>query len=131
MTPTMGVALSWPVMLSIALGAVLGAWSRHLLAVLFNRPGQFLPWGTLTANLVGGLLIGMALAWFNRRPELAAAWRPLMVTGFLGALTTFSTFSAESLQLLQRGAIVHALGHSAAHLFGSLLAAAIGWRLLR
>lgn len=127
----MSAPFSWPILLAIATGAVVGAWSRYLLAVLFNRPGQWLPWGTFVANVIGGLMIGMALAWFERRPETAAAWRPLLITGFLGALTTFSTFSAESLQLLQRGAIVQAFGHSVAHLVGSLLAAAIGWRWLR
>ncbi|HMS79120.1 MAG TPA: CrcB family protein, partial [Burkholderiaceae bacterium] len=79
-----------------------------------------MPWGTLAANVVGGLAIGAALAVFERRPELSAAWRPFLVTGLLGALTTFSTFSAESLQLIQRGALGHALLHTGAHLLGSL-----------
>ena len=118
-------------LLAIAIGAVLGAWARWGLAIWLNRAGQSVPGGTLVANLLGGLMIGMALAAFERRPEWAAAWRPFFVTGFLGALTTFSTFSAESLQLIQRGAMLQSLLHSALHLFGSLFAAALGWRLMR
>ncbi|HYF25447.1 MAG TPA: fluoride efflux transporter CrcB [Baekduia sp.] len=117
--------------LAVAAGAALGAWARWGLALALNRAGQPLPWGTLVANVVGGLAIGAALAAFERRPELADAWRPFVVTGFLGAMTTFSTFSAESLAMLQRGAVGPALAHSALHLAGSLGAAAIGWRLLR
>ena len=119
-------------LLAIGAGAVLGAWSRWGLSVWLNRATQplSLPLGTLVANLVGGLLIGAFLGALERRPEWAAL-RPFLVTGFLGALTTFSTFSAESLALIQRGAWAHALGHTLAHTLGSLLAAAIGWRLLR
>lgn len=127
-----GVAgpLSASVLGAIGVGAVLGAWSRHALSVMLNRPGQLIPWGTVTANLVGGLLIGLILASFSRKPEWESAWRPLLVTGFLGALTTFSTFSAESLTLLHRGAFGTALVHSALHLLGSLGAAWLGWRLV-
>ena len=117
--------------LAIAGGAVLGAWGRWLLGLALNRAGQPMPWGTLAANVAGGLLIGAALALFERRPELGAAWRPFFVTGFLGALTTFSTFSAESLLMIQRGAVWHALAHTALHLAGALGAAALGWRLAR
>ncbi|MEI8304265.1 MAG: fluoride efflux transporter CrcB [Burkholderiales bacterium] len=117
--------------LAVAAGAVLGAWSRWLLALWLNRPGSALPLGTLTANLAGGLLVGMALAWFESHPGMSPAWRLFAVTGFLGALTTFSTFSAESLALVQRGALGAAVLHSAVHLAGCLAAAALGWRLLR
>lgn len=117
--------------LAVAAGAVLGAWSRWLLGLWLNRPGAALPLGTLTANLAGGLLVGMALAWFESHPGLSPAWRLFAVTGFLGALTTFSTFSAESLLLVQRGELGVALLHSAVHLLGCLGAAALGWRLLR
>lgn len=119
------------VWIAIGAGAVLGAWGRWLLGLALNRAGQPMPWGTLVANLVGGLLIGALLALFERRPELAAAWRPFLVTGFLGALTTFSTFSAESLLMIQRGAFWHAFAHAALHLAGALGAAALGWRLAR
>lgn len=115
---------------AIGLGAVLGAWSRWGLSVWLNRPGAMVPWGTLVANLVGGLLIGAALALIERRPEWGAL-RPLLITGFLGALTTFSTFSAESLALIQRGAWAGAFVHTLAHTVGALVATGIGWRLLR
>ena len=88
-----------------------------------------MPWGTLLANLAGGLLIGVAVAWFTRHPQLDPAWRLFAITGFLGALTTFSSFSIESLGMLQRGAFGLALAHTGLHLFGSLAAAAIGYRL--
>jgi len=116
--------------IAIAAGAVLGAWARWLLGLALNRAGHPMPWGTLAANLIGGLLIGMALALFARRPELAGAWRPFVLTGFLGALTTFSTFSAESFAMIQRGAWAMAAVHSMAHLAGTLAATALGWRLL-
>lgn len=114
---------------AIAGGAVLGAWMRWGLSVALNRFNPSLPYGTLAANLLGGLAIGAATAFFERH-ESASAWRPFMVTGFLGALTTFSTFSAESLSLLQRGAFGAALLHSAVHMLGSLGAAWLGWRLV-
>jgi CrcB protein len=108
------------VWLSIAAGAVLGAWSRWLLGLLFNRSGHLMPWGTLLVNVAGGFVIGMALAVFERRPDLAAAWRPFLVTGFLGALTTFSSFSAEVVGMLQQGRFALAAGNAALHLLGSL-----------
>lgn len=114
---------------AIAAGAVLGAWLRFALGALLNRSLEALPLGTLVANLLGGLLIGAAIAWLARHPELSPLWRLFLVTGFMGALTTFSTFSAESLELLQRGSFGWALLHTGLHLFGSLAAAAIGFRL--
>jgi CrcB protein len=113
----------------VGVGAALGAWLRWGLSLLLNPAHPHLPLGTWVANLAGGLLIGASLAWFSRHPEVDAAWRLTLVTGFLGALTTFSTFSIESFLLLQRGQIGWALLHSAAHLFGSLAAAAVGYRI--
>jgi fluoride exporter len=115
---------------AIAAGAVGGAWLRFGLGLWLNPLHPQIPLGTWAANLIGGLLVGAALAWFVRHPEVAPAWRLFAVTGFLGALTTFSTFSVESLQLLQRGEAGWALLHSALHLAGSLAAAAIGYRTL-
>lgn len=114
---------------AIAAGAVLGAWLRFALGALLNRSIEALPLGTLVANLLGGLLIGAAIAWLARHPELSPLWRLFLVTGFMGALTTFSTFSAESLELIQRGSLGWALAHTGLHLFGSLAAAAVGFRL--
>lgn len=114
---------------AVAIGAVLGAWGRWALGLWLNTADRSLPYGTLVANVAGGLLIGVAVAWFARHPQVDAAWRLLAVTGFLGALTTFSSFSIESLGMLQRGAFGLALAHTGLHLFGSLAAAAIGYRL--
>lgn len=122
--------VGWSGFVAIAAGAVLGAWLRFALGATLNQLVPRLPLGTLVANLVGGLLIGAAIAWLARHPELSPAWRLFVVTGFLGALTTFSTFSVESLELLQVGDVGWAIGHSVAHLAGSLGAAAIGYRLL-
>ena len=115
-------------LLAVAAGAVLGAWLRWGLGVWLNALVPSLPLGTLLANLLGGLLVGLALAWFVRHPELSPVWRLFVVTGFLGALTTFSTFSAESLALIVRGELLWAAAHSVLHVFGALGAAALGYR---
>ncbi len=117
--------------IAVATGAVLGAWLRWVLGLMLNTTGSALPLGTLAANLAGGLLAGSALAWFAAHPGLAPEWQLFAVTGFLGALTTFSTFSGESLSLIQRGEFVSAALHSMVHLAGCLAAAAIGFRLIR
>lgn len=114
---------------AIAAGAVLGAWLRFALGALLNRAVDALPLGTLLANLLGGLLVGAAVAWLARHPEVSPLWRLFAITGFLGALTTFSTFSVESLELIQRAQFGWALLHSGLHLFGALGAAALGFRL--
>jgi CrcB protein len=113
----------------VGVGAAFGAWLRWALSLLLNPSHPHFPVGTWVANVAGGLLIGMSLAWFARHPDLHEAWRLTAVTGFLGALTTFSTFSIESLLLLQKGQFAWALVHTAAHVFGSLAAAAIGYRM--
>lgn len=118
-------------LLAIAMGATLGAWARWGLGLWLNRQGAWLPWGTLLANLVGGLAIGMLLAWLARIPEASPLWRLGLITGFLGALTTFSTFSAESLSLLDQGQWGTAVAHAGLHLVGSIAAAAVGAMLVR
>jgi CrcB protein len=115
--------------LAVGVGAALGAWLRWALGVWLNLADHAVPLGTLLVNVVGGLLVGVAVAWFARNPDLAPAWRLFAITGFLGALTTFSSFSIESFGLIARGAFGWALAHTALHLFGSLVAAAIGYRL--
>ena len=107
--------------LAICLGACLGALLRWRLGLWLSTPGALLPWGTLTANLVGGYLIGVCVAVFQALPQLDPAWRLMLVTGFLGALTTFSSFSAEVVALLQQARYVLALGTAMLHLTGSLL----------
>lgn len=116
---------------AIALGATLGAWLRWGLSLWLNARVEALPLGTLLANLAGGFLVGLMLAFLNDRPELSPTWRLLLVTGFLGALTTFSTFSAEAVALLQRSAYGWALLHTALHLFGSVALCIAGFALWR
>jgi len=113
--------------LAIGLGATLGAWMRWGLSIWLNALQQQLPLGTLLANLGGGYLIGIVVGFFQAYPALPLAWRHFVVTGFLGALTTFSTFSAESMILLQRDHYVWALGHSALHLIGSIACCIAGF----
>ena len=115
--------------LAVAVGAALGALLRWRAGVWLNAGWSGFPLGTLLVNLVGGLMIGMALEYFGRQPD--ELLKLLLVTGFLGGLTTFSAFSGESLALLQRGEFGLALAHSAAHVLGSLAAAAAGMKLLR
>jgi fluoride exporter len=115
----------------VAAGAVLGAWLRWYLISEFNAVLAHLPLGTLIANVVGGLLVGLVVAWLAASPQIHPNVRLFVITGFLGALTTFSSFSAESLALLQADRYGWALAHSAAHLFGSLAAAALGFAAWR
>lgn len=110
--------MSW---LAVGLGAALGAWLRWGLGLLLNAVFLPLPLGTLAANLGGGYLIGMAVGFFSLHPDLPPEWRLFAITGFLGGLTTFSAFSAESMVLLQRGDYFWALAHSALHLLGALV----------
>ncbi|HVL74469.1 MAG TPA: fluoride efflux transporter CrcB [Noviherbaspirillum sp.] len=117
--------------LAIGVGAALGAWLRWALALWLNSVHSTLPHGTLAANLAGGFMVGIAVAFFSVHEGLPIAWRLFVVTGFLGGLTTFSTFSAESLLLLQRGDVLWAFAHSALHLFGSLAMCAAGFALYR
>lgn len=111
---------------AVGLGAALGAWMRWGLSAGLNTLFPHLPPGTLIANLVGGYLIGLAIALFEAMPALAPEWRLFAITGFLGGLTTFSTFSAESLGLVSRGFLGWAFLHSAGHLAGCFAAAWLG-----
>ena len=112
---------------AIGIGAVLGAWLRWVLAYRLNPKLEHLPLGTLAANVVGGYLIGIAVALFAAHPAVTPFWRLLIVTGFLGGLTTFSTFSAESVQLLMAAQYGAAFLHTSAHLLGSLAATFAGF----
>ena len=117
--------------LPICLGACAGALARWQLGLWLNPsvvPGTALPLGTLAANLIGGYLVGVAVALFQAMPELDPAWRLALITGFLGALTTFSSFSAEVLSMLGQGRYALALGTAALHLLGSLLLTFAGLR---
>jgi CrcB protein len=119
--------------LAVGIGATLGAWLRWALSFWFNTSHSVLPMGTLLANLGGGYLIGLIVAFFTANPHLSPEWRLFAVTGFLGGLTTFSTFSNEAMSLLQRGDYAWALGHTLLHLVGSILFCFAGfatWRAL-
>ncbi len=114
-------------MLAIGAGAALGALLRWLLGLWLNALWPALPPGTLVANLLGGFLIGVALAVFSRHPQIAPAWRLFIVTGFLGGLTTFSTFSAEVAGLLHAGRPWAAGGAMLTHGIGSVAMTLVGW----
>lgn len=115
--------------LAVALGAALGALTRWRAGLWLNASWGGFPLGTLAVNLVGGLLVGIALEWFGRHPS--DLLKLLLVTGFLGGLTTFSAFSGESLALLRQGAFGMAAAHTLAHVLGALGAAALGMRLVQ
>ena len=112
--------------LSICIGASVGALVRWQLGLWLSTPGALLPWGTLAANLGGGYLIGVLVAVFQANPHLDPAWRLALITGFLGALTTFSSFSAEVVAMLQQGRYAFAAGTAGVHLFGSLALTVLG-----
>ncbi len=112
--------------LAIAVGAALGALLRWQLGVKLNAVYPTIPLGTLTANIVGGYIIGAAIAFFAAMPTLSPEWRLFVITGFCGALTTFSTFSAEVVTHLQDEQLGWALAHIGVHVIGSLLATFAG-----
>jgi CrcB protein len=112
--------------IAICLGGSLGCLSRWWLSSELNHLFPSLPPGTLTANLLGGYLIGVAVAFFAVHPQLPPQWRLLVITGFLGGLTTFSTFSAETVTLLTQGRILWAFGEVAVHVIGSLCMTLLG-----
>ena len=115
--------------LAICIGASLGALARWGLG-LWLTPGGLLPWGTLAANLVGGYLIGVAIAAFQAMPQLDPVWRLLLITGFLGGLTTFSSFSAEVVEFLMAGRYGLALLTAGLHVMGSLAMTVLGLKSL-
>ena len=126
----MGGALGFA---AVGLGAALGAWLRWGMGLWLATVHSKVPAGTLVVNLVGGYLIGVALGFFALYPNLSPEWRLFAVTGFLGGLTTFSTFSGEAMALLLRGDYAWALAHSALHLIGSIVCCIAGyatWRAL-
>ena len=112
--------------LAIGLGASLGAWSRWLLGLMLNPLLVAMPLSTLAANLIGGYLIGIAVAVFHLNTQLPLALKLFAITGFLGGLTTFSTFSAEVVERLLAGQPGIAIGLASIHLLGSLLATYLG-----
>lgn len=116
---------------AVGVGAALGAWLRWGFSVLWNALNPALPYGTLAANLVGGYLIGVLVGYFDTHASLAPEWRLFAITGFLGGLTTFSTFSSEVIGNLLAGDYGWALMHLVLHLGGSLLLTALGLWMYR
>lgn len=115
-------------LLAVFIGGGTGSVARWLLSLRFNPMHHAIPLGTLTANLVGAFIIGAGLAWFNRLPQIDPVWKLLITTGFCGGLTTFSTFSAEVVFLLQEGKLGWALLNVAVNLLGSFaMTAAAFW----
>lgn len=120
------MSVPWLSILVVSIGAAIGALLRWVAGLWLNAHWSGFPLGTLAVNCVGGFLIGIALMWFERTPD--ETLRLLLVTGFLGGLTTFSSYSVESLILLQRGDWAMAIGHTLAHVLGALGCAALGFR---
>ncbi len=124
----------WKPVLAISLGAASGALLRWQLGARLNSFLPSIPPGTLLANLIGGYVVGIAVAFFAQTPNISAEWRLFIITGFCGGLTTFSTFSAEVVTLLQAGRLSWAMGAIATHMTGSLAATFAGlgtWQLLK
>lgn len=116
-------------LIAICIGASIGALCRWQLGLWLNPSNSatsWLPWGTLAANLIGGYLIGLAMGVFHHLPDLDPAWRLALVTGFLGALTTFSSFSGEVITQLMHGRLGMAALTASLHLAGSLLLTWLG-----
>jgi fluoride exporter len=122
--------------LAVGIGAAGGAWLRWVLGILLNSYFPAIPPGTIAANLIGGYVIGAAIAFFAQASGIAPEWRLFIITGFCGGLTTFSTFSAEIAALFQQGRLGLFSGAVAVHVGGSLLmtlvgAASVRWLLTR
>ena len=118
--------MNWTSLLAIGGGAVLGAWLRYGLGLWLNPVFVTVPLGTLAANLIGGYLVGAAVMVFHLNAEMPPELKLFFITGFLGALTTFSTFSAEVVHLIQSARYAWAAGAAAMHLFGSLAMTGLG-----
>jgi fluoride exporter len=112
--------------IAVGLGGALGALLRWVLGLRFNAAMPDLPLGTLIANLSAGYVIGLAVAFFARYPDVPLEWRLFVITGILGGLSTFSTFSAEVTAHLQAGRVGWALGEIAVHVIGSVLMTMLG-----
>ena len=116
----------WLSILAIFFGAGLGALLRAGFNVLTVSAASVIPLGTLISNMVGGYLVGLAVAFFGNNPQLSPEWKLFVITGFLGGLTTFSSFSAEVMSFIQRGEFTWALGTALLHLIGSLVLTFLG-----
>ena len=118
--------MSFYSVLAVGGGAAIGAWLRWWLGIMLNPVFPTLPFGTLAANLLGGYLVGVAVAFFSEHAGLPPEARLFIITGFMGGLTTFSTFSAEAVTLISRSEYTWAVAHTAVHLGGSLIMTTLG-----
>ena len=118
--------MPWHGLVAVGGGAAVGAWVRWGLGALLNPLFPTLPLGTLAANLIGGLLMGIAMELFTRHTLLSPELRLLITTGFLGGLTTFSAFSAEIATLLMRRELLWTVLGIAAHVIGSVVLTMLG-----
>jgi fluoride exporter len=121
----------WKAIFVISLGGALGALLRWVLGSKLNALFPSIPPGTLSANLIGGYIVGLAVAYFAQAPNVAPEWRLFIITGFCGGLTTFSTFSAEVVTLLEESRVAAAMGAIVAHVSGSLLMTLAGMACCR
>ena len=111
--------MSW---VAVGMGAALGAWLRWGLGLWLGGLHGFVQVGTLAANLAGGFLVGLALGFFSSNPQLTPEWRLFIITGFLGGLTTFSSFSLDAITLFERGEF----GLGAIYVVGSVILSITG-----
>jgi CrcB protein len=112
--------------IAVGVGAALGAWLRWWLGIVLNAVSPNLPFGTLAANLIGGYLIGVAVEYFSQQGGVPIEMRLFVITGFLGGLTTFSTFSAEAVGLLMESRYMWAIVLISSHLIGSIAMTVLG-----
>jgi len=117
----------WLSFVAVSVGAVIGANLRWALGLWLNASYHAVSWGTLTANLSGGWLVGLLIAFFSQSNALAPEWRLFAITGLCGALTTFSTFSLEMFAAFQEGKWVLAFTGIVLHVLGSIMMTALGF----
>jgi fluoride exporter len=116
----------FPSIFAVAIGGALGSLLRWALGLQLNALFPDLPLGTLASNVIAGYVIGVAIAWFARIPDLAIEWRLFVITGLMGGLSTFSTFSAEVVADIQQGKLAWAAGEIGIHVAASLTMTALG-----
>ena len=124
-------AITFASFVALCAGSLIGATLRWLAQIVLNPVLPTLPLGTLLVNVVGGFVIGIVVAVFQGMPEVPPQWRAFLIPGVLGGLTTFSSFTAESMLLLQEGRAAWAFAHAAAHLLGALVACFAGYALVQ
>lgn len=118
-------------LISVAIGGALGSVLRWRMSAWLNNPHAWLPWGTLSVNWIGGFFIGVLIAFFEKNTHLSPEWKLFLITGILGGLTTFSTFTAEAVSLLEREAYVALASQILLHVVGSILLCIAGIALVK